>query len=206
MGKVMRGPLLETNARKTKNEGIAEKGIKVYLNLLAAGMSEYEAQNLAEIDDDLAKNALKLQKTQTVGLLLETRARKVKNASIISNIAKAISDDIIRDISDGIAEGIAKTRIEIFLNLLSAGISKHEAQYLTEMDDNLVKEALKLQETQAIIPEPPETIARNIKNEGAAEKGIKIFLNLLAAGISECEAQRLTEIDDKLVEKALQDA
>lgn len=63
MGEVMGGALLETNARKIKNEGrvegLAEKGIKVFLNLLSAGMPEMEAQRLAEIDDDLVKEALK---------------------------------------------------------------------------------------------------------------------------------------------------
>lgn len=77
VGKVMGGALLETNARKIKNEGIAEgrikgivegrtkgiaeKGIKIFLNLLATGMSKDEAQQLAEIDDELVNEALKLQ-------------------------------------------------------------------------------------------------------------------------------------------------
>jgi len=63
MDQIMGGALLETNARKIKNEGrvegFAEKGIKIFLNLLATGMSENEAQCLAEIDDELVKIALK---------------------------------------------------------------------------------------------------------------------------------------------------
>ena len=42
-------------------QGIAEKGIKIFLNLLATGMSKDEAQQLAEIDDELVNEALKLQ-------------------------------------------------------------------------------------------------------------------------------------------------
>lgn len=63
MNDVMGGALLETNARKIKNEGrvegLAEKGIKIFLNLLSTGMPEREAQRLAEIDDDLVEKALK---------------------------------------------------------------------------------------------------------------------------------------------------
>ena len=63
MDQIMGGALLETNARKIKNEGrvegFDEKGIKIFLNLLATGMSENEAQCLAEIDDELVKIALK---------------------------------------------------------------------------------------------------------------------------------------------------
>lgn len=74
MGKVMGGALLETNARRIRyegraegrvegrNEGYAEKGIKIFLNLLATGMSQNDAQHLAEIDDRLVKEALKLRK------------------------------------------------------------------------------------------------------------------------------------------------
>lgn len=66
MNDVMGGALLETNARKIKNEGrvegLAEKGIKIFLNLLSTGMPEIEAQRLAEIDDDLVEKALKSQK------------------------------------------------------------------------------------------------------------------------------------------------
>lgn len=40
---------------------IAKKGIKIFLNLLAAGMPQKEAQHLAEIDDELVKEALKLK-------------------------------------------------------------------------------------------------------------------------------------------------
>lgn len=74
---VMGGTLLETNARRIKNEGRAEgkaegkaegreegrteKGIRVFLNLLGAGMPESEAQRLAEIGDDLVEKALKLR-------------------------------------------------------------------------------------------------------------------------------------------------
>lgn len=58
----MIGTLLETNARRIKNEGSAEKGIKIFLNLLATGMSQNEAQRLTEIDNELVKEALKLQK------------------------------------------------------------------------------------------------------------------------------------------------
>lgn len=65
VGKVMGGALLETNARRIKNEGIAEgiaeKGIKIFLNLLATGMAANEAQRLAEIDDALVEKALKSQ-------------------------------------------------------------------------------------------------------------------------------------------------
>ena len=65
------GTLLETNARRIKNEGMAkdrlegqeEKGIQVFLNLIGAGMSREEAQRLAEIGNDLVEKALKLQKS-----------------------------------------------------------------------------------------------------------------------------------------------
>ena len=67
----MRGTLLETNARRIKNEGVTEgmakgqeeKGIKVFLNLIGAGISKEEAQRLAEIGNDLVEKALKLQKS-----------------------------------------------------------------------------------------------------------------------------------------------
>ena len=67
---IMGGPLLETNARRIKNEGRAEgriagqeeKGIKVFLNLIGAGMSTEEAQRMAEIGNDLVEKALRLQK------------------------------------------------------------------------------------------------------------------------------------------------
>lgn len=59
MDDVMGGALLETNARKIKNEGIAEKGIKIFLNLLSSGIPEIEAQRLAEIDDELVERALR---------------------------------------------------------------------------------------------------------------------------------------------------
>ena len=79
----MRGTLLETNARRIKNEGVAEgmakgrlegrtegmakgqeeKGIKVFLNIIGAGISREEAQRLAEIGNDLVEKALKLQKS-----------------------------------------------------------------------------------------------------------------------------------------------
>ena len=75
----MRGPLLDTNARRIKEEGIAEgmaecvakgriegreeKGIAIFLNLIEAGISREEAQKLAEIGNDLVEKALKLQKT-----------------------------------------------------------------------------------------------------------------------------------------------
>lgn len=83
----MGGTLLETNARRIKNEGVAEgmakgrlegrnegrnegmvkgqeeKGIKVFLNLIGAGISREEAQRLAEIGNDLVEKALKLQKS-----------------------------------------------------------------------------------------------------------------------------------------------
>ena len=50
--------------------------------------------------------------------------------------------------------------------------------------------------------------AKDVINEIAKKyrhvvKGIKVFHNLLASGIPEKEAQRLAEIDDDLVEKAL---
>lgn len=54
----MVGALLETNARRIKNEGKVE----VFLNLIADGMPKNKAQHLAEIDDELVKEALKLQK------------------------------------------------------------------------------------------------------------------------------------------------
>ena len=67
MGEVMGGALLETNARKIKNEGRAEgqeeKGMKVFLNLIGTGMDRKEAQQLAEIGNDLVEKALKLQKS-----------------------------------------------------------------------------------------------------------------------------------------------
>lgn len=67
MDDIMGGALLETNARKIKNEGrvegLAEKGIKIFLNLLSTGMPEIEAQRLAEIDDDLVEKALKSRVT-----------------------------------------------------------------------------------------------------------------------------------------------
>lgn len=66
MDDVMGGALLETNARKIKNEGrvegFAEKGIKIFLNLLSTGIPESEAQRLAEIDDELVEKALKSRK------------------------------------------------------------------------------------------------------------------------------------------------
>lgn len=62
MDDIMGGALLETNARKIRNEGIAEgfaeKGIKIFLNLLATGMPQDEAQRLAEISDKLVEKAL----------------------------------------------------------------------------------------------------------------------------------------------------
>ena len=71
MGEVMGGTLLETNARRIKDEGRAEgriegqeeKGIQVFLNLIGAGISRAEAQRLAEIGNDLVEKALKLQKS-----------------------------------------------------------------------------------------------------------------------------------------------
>lgn len=68
MGKIMGGALLETNARKIKNEGIAEgiaEGIiegkmQVFLNLIADGMPKKKAQNLTGISDNAVKKALKL--------------------------------------------------------------------------------------------------------------------------------------------------
>lgn len=59
VGKVMGGALLETNARRIKNEGRAEGKIEVFLNLIADGMPQSKAQRLASIDDELAKKALK---------------------------------------------------------------------------------------------------------------------------------------------------
>ena len=55
----MGGALLETNARKIKNEGREEKGIQVFLNLIGTGMDRKEAQKLAEIGNDLVEKALK---------------------------------------------------------------------------------------------------------------------------------------------------
>ena len=63
----MYGALLETNARKIKNEGRAEghaegrtEGkIEVFLNLIADGIPKDKAQRLVEIDDSLAEKALK---------------------------------------------------------------------------------------------------------------------------------------------------
>ena len=71
MREVMRGPLLDTNARRIKEEGMAkgmiegreEKGIAIFLNLIEAGISREEAQKLAEIENDLVEKALNLQKT-----------------------------------------------------------------------------------------------------------------------------------------------
>ena len=71
MGEVMGGTLLETNARRIKDEGRTEgriegqeeKGIKIFLNLIGAGISREEAQKLAEIGNDLVEKALKLQKS-----------------------------------------------------------------------------------------------------------------------------------------------
>ena len=67
MGEVMGGTLLETNARRIKDEGRLEgqeeKGIKVFLNLIGAGISREEAQRLADIGNDLVEKALKLQKS-----------------------------------------------------------------------------------------------------------------------------------------------
>ena len=71
MGEVMGGTLLETNARRIKNEGMTEgrlegqeeKGIQVFLNLIRAGISREEAQKLAEIGNDLVEKALRLQKS-----------------------------------------------------------------------------------------------------------------------------------------------
>ena len=71
MGEVMGGTLLETNARRIKNEGMTkgrlegqeEKGIQVFLNLIGVGISMEEAQKLAEIGSDLVEKALKLQKS-----------------------------------------------------------------------------------------------------------------------------------------------
>ncbi len=71
MGEVMGGTLLETNARRIKNEGRTEgrlegqeeKGIQVFLNLIRAGIPREEAQRLAEIGNDLVEKALRLQKS-----------------------------------------------------------------------------------------------------------------------------------------------
>ena len=67
MGEVMGGTLLETNARRIKDEGRIEgqeeKGIQVFLNLIGAGISKEEAQRLAEIGNDLVEKALKWQKS-----------------------------------------------------------------------------------------------------------------------------------------------
>ncbi len=75
MGEVMGGTLLETNARRIKNEGMTEgmakgrtegqeeKGIQVFLNLIGAGIPREEAQRLAEIGNDLVEKALRLQKS-----------------------------------------------------------------------------------------------------------------------------------------------
>ena len=66
MAKVMGGALLETNARKIKNEGRAEgrtEGkIEVFLNLIADGIPKDKAQRLVEINDDLVEKALNSQK------------------------------------------------------------------------------------------------------------------------------------------------
>lgn len=66
MGDVMGGALLETNARRIKNEGFTEgiaKGkVEVFLNLIADGIPKNKAQRLAEIDDALAEKALKSRK------------------------------------------------------------------------------------------------------------------------------------------------
>lgn len=51
----MRGALLETNARRIKNEGKVE----VFLNLIADGIPKSKAQRLAAIDDELVEKALK---------------------------------------------------------------------------------------------------------------------------------------------------
>lgn len=59
VGKVMGGALLDTNARRIKNEGRAEGKIEVFLNLIADGMPKSKAQRLASIDDELAEKALK---------------------------------------------------------------------------------------------------------------------------------------------------
>ncbi len=75
----MGGTLLETNARRIKNEGMTEgiakgmakgrtegqeeKGIQVFLNLIGAGIPREEAQRLAEIGNDLVEKALRLQKS-----------------------------------------------------------------------------------------------------------------------------------------------
>ena len=75
MGEVMGGTLLETNARRIKDEGRTEgrtegriegqeeKGIKIFLNLIGAGISREGAQKLAEIGNDFVEKALRLQKT-----------------------------------------------------------------------------------------------------------------------------------------------
>lgn len=60
-----------------------------------------------------------------VGALLETNARRIK--------------------IEGFTEGIAKGKVEVFLNLIANDIPKNKAQRLAEIDDELVKEALKLQ-------------------------------------------------------------
>lgn len=66
VGKVMGGALLETNARRIKNEGFTEgiaKGkVEVFLNLIADGIPKNKAQRLTEIDDDLVEKALKSRK------------------------------------------------------------------------------------------------------------------------------------------------
>lgn len=58
MGDVMGGALLETNARRIKNEGKVE----VFLNLIADGIPKKKAQRLAAIDDELVEKALKSRK------------------------------------------------------------------------------------------------------------------------------------------------
>lgn len=58
MGDVMGGALLETNARRIKNEGKVE----VFLNLIADGIPKKKVQRLAAIDDELVEKALKSRK------------------------------------------------------------------------------------------------------------------------------------------------
>lgn len=52
-----------------------------------------------------------------------------------------------------------------------------------------------------------KNIARRIKNEGRTEgqeeNGMKVFLNLIGTGMSREAVQRLTEIEYRLVKKAL---
>ena len=63
LGEGIREQAYEKGLTQGREEGIEEKSIECFLNLINEGMSKEEAQRLAEIGDDLVEKALSLQKS-----------------------------------------------------------------------------------------------------------------------------------------------